>query len=76
MAMSERRRRTAEALGEADDVVRALDEGLRGHGIALPSLGVDPLSCAMVDPRPLVELGRCNVATARQLVELLDRCPK
>jgi hypothetical protein len=75
MTMSERRL-TANALWEVDDAVRALDEGLRAHGITLPSLGVDPVSCAMAAPRPLVELGRCNLATARQLVELLARCGK
>ncbi|MGW1836469.1 hypothetical protein [Streptomyces sp. BBFR2] len=74
MAMSERRRLTADALWEADDAVRALDEGLRAHGVVLPSLGVDPVSCATVDPRPLIELGRCNLATARQLVDLIARC--
>ncbi|MFG2227467.1 hypothetical protein [Streptomyces sp. NPDC048644] len=72
--MSERRRLEAERLGEAEEIVRVVDESLRELGVTLPSLRVDPVSCVMADPQPLIELGRCNLATARRLVEVLEGC--
>lgn len=62
------------ALAEADEAVSALRTALAGVGLTLPSLGVDLASCTRtVDPRPLVELGRCGVETAGRLAEALRR---
>lgn len=44
-----------------------LRQGLRGAGLALPSLRVDPVSCAGNEPAPLVNLGRCAIDTALRL---------
>ncbi|MFI6932969.1 hypothetical protein [Streptomyces sp. NPDC050287] len=61
------------ALGveEAEDTVNELRAALLVAGIALPSLGLDPVSLAREAPCPLVELGRCSVETARRLAEAL-----
>ncbi|MET9372701.1 hypothetical protein ABZX98_00905 [Streptomyces sp. NPDC002992] len=61
-----------------DDDIRpdidALRAALAAHGITLPSLGVDPLTLAGRSIRPpLVALGNCNVATARQLAGVLRK---
>ncbi|MFE3599049.1 hypothetical protein [Streptomyces sp. NPDC059142] len=53
------------------EAVRGLDEALTVLGITLPSLGIDPPSYAFITPRPLVELGRCNLETARRLTVAL-----
>lgn len=37
----------------------------------LPSLRIDPVSCAGDEPAPLVDLGRCNIDTALRLCEVL-----
>ncbi len=61
--------------GAAGDVATAMTEELRGalatHGIALPSLGLDPLTHASGRPDPLVSLGNCNLDTARRLAAVL-----
>ncbi|MFF8913900.1 hypothetical protein ACF08M_11365 [Streptomyces sp. NPDC015032] len=52
--------------------IDALRAAFAAHGIALPSLGVDPLTLAWWAPRPpLVALGNCNAVTARRLAEVL-----
>ncbi|MEU8762288.1 hypothetical protein [Streptomyces sp. NPDC048659] len=60
-----------------DDIgpdVEALRGALAAHGIVLPSLGVDPVTLAGRTVRPpLVALGNCGVATARQLAEVLRK---
>ncbi|WPW29418.1 hypothetical protein P6B95_19895 [Streptomyces atratus] len=56
-------------IGPAIDALRA---ALTAHGIALPSLGVDPLTLAGWTIRPpLVALGNCTAQTARRLAEVL-----
>ncbi|MCT4352776.1 hypothetical protein M5362_06485 [Streptomyces sp. Je 1-79] len=55
------------AVHEAQEAVRELREALVRAGIVLPSLGLDVLTLAADPPRPLVELGRCTVETARLL---------
>jgi hypothetical protein len=53
---------------------RARDElrdALGAAGVQLPSLGLDAASCAGVRPAPLIDLGRCNVETARALAAAL-----
>lgn len=44
-----------------------LRDALTAAGVKLPSLGLDIASCAGSVPVPLVDLGRCNVETARAL---------
>lgn len=50
----------ANTMEEAEAARDELKAALGRAGITLPSLYVDPIA-------PLIELGRCNVATARQL---------
>ncbi|MDT0495223.1 hypothetical protein ACPEIF_16620 [Streptomyces sp. NPDC012600] len=59
------------AVRDAEDAVARLKEGLAGVGVTLPSLRVDPVSCAGNEPTPLVDLGRCNIDTALRLCEVL-----
>lgn len=56
--------------GKVKDAERARDElrdALRAAGVKLPSLGLDIASCAGSAPLALIDLGRCNVETARAL---------
>jgi hypothetical protein len=65
---------TRTALERIRDAEAARDElwaALHGAGITLPSLCVEPASYADEEPRPLVELGRCNVQTARRMAAVL-----
>lgn len=70
MAPQERRRRAA-AIQDAgvarDELSIALDE----VGVRLPSLGLDSVSLASDYLPPLVDLGRCDPGTARQLAKAL-----
>lgn len=56
---------------EAGAACAELAGALRAAGVVLPSLGLDTASCAGPQPLALIELGRCNVATARQLAAAL-----
>lgn len=62
---------TQERIAEAEAARDELAAALKGTGIVLPSLCVDPVSYSYERPRPLVELGRCNLETARQLIAVL-----
>jgi hypothetical protein len=64
-------RHSARCVEEAEETVEELRAALLVAGIELPSLGLDPVSLARDVPRPLVELGRCSVETARRLAEVL-----
>lgn len=55
----------------AQEAVTELRAALERAGVKLPSLGLDPVTCAAEPPRPLVELGRCTVETARRLAAVL-----
>jgi hypothetical protein len=55
----------------AEEVVSSLREVLRGLGIVLPSLRVDPAGYCNEPPVHLVDLGRINFETARKLTEVL-----
>ncbi|MFD7427581.1 hypothetical protein [Streptomyces sp. NPDC059814] len=72
MTTTERRRVTAGRVREAEEAVERLREGFAGVGITLPSLRVDPVSCAGSGPAVLVDLGRCNLDTVRRLSSVLD----
>lgn len=60
-----------EHLQDAEAVVAELRGALAHIGVTLPSLGIDPLSYDGRDTRVLVELGRCNVETARRMAAAL-----
>ncbi|MFD9816195.1 hypothetical protein [Streptomyces sp. NPDC059080] len=60
-----------EEIEDAEAVCGALDGALRAVGVGLPSLGVDPLSYGSALPLVLIELGRCNLATAQRLTAVL-----
>ncbi|MFI6249936.1 hypothetical protein [Streptomyces sp. NPDC051016] len=44
---------------------------MRGAGVVLPSLGVDPVTGVGDEPFALVELGRCNVRVAERLASVV-----
>ncbi|UJV46790.1 hypothetical protein CVT30_24525 [Streptomyces sp. AMCC400023] len=71
-AVSGRRRRRNSAFS-TEDAVAQLDQALRGVGIILPSLRVDPVTGASELPYPLVELGRCNLQVAAKLAGVLRK---
>ncbi|BBC34263.1 hypothetical protein SGFS_055570 [Streptomyces graminofaciens] len=56
-----------------EEAVEQLKAALRDVGVILPSLGVDPVTAASHMPDPLVQLGRCNVRVAAQLIAVLRR---
>ncbi|MGA5556663.1 hypothetical protein [Streptomyces lavendulocolor] len=67
----ETERQSSGTVQDAEEAVTELRAALERAGIRLPSLGVDPVTCAAEVPRPLVELGRCTVETARRLAAAL-----
>ncbi|NJQ03610.1 hypothetical protein [Streptomyces zingiberis] len=65
---------TVDALSAATQAADDLRDALAAVGITLPSLGADLVSCTSAwCPRPLVELGRCNLLTARALTAALRK---
>ncbi|MGY5013357.1 hypothetical protein ACWCY6_35630 [Streptomyces sp. 900105755] len=54
-----------------EEVVETLRSALRGVGVVLPSLCVDPVTGASDEPFALVELGRCNVRVAERLASVV-----
>ncbi|MFI6102854.1 hypothetical protein [Streptomyces sp. NPDC051310] len=67
----EAKRSSAGTVEVAKEAVAELRAALERVGIKLPSLGLDPVTCVAEPPRPLVELGRCTVETARRLAAVL-----
>lgn len=62
-----------ERVRAAEQAVEELRSGFGAVGVSLPSLRVDPVSCASAEPLPLVELGRCNLDTALRLAAVLQQ---
>ncbi|MDQ8706979.1 hypothetical protein RCO28_31575 [Streptomyces sp. LHD-70] len=62
-----------EVLKEAEAARAELDAALTAVGVTLPSLGVDLIAYTGQPGFALVELGRCNVSTARALAAALRR---
>lgn len=58
-------------LRTTEEVVETLRSALRGVGVVLPSLCVDPVTGAGDEPFALVELGRCNVRVAERLASVV-----
>ncbi|MER7839369.1 hypothetical protein ABTY98_26685 [Streptomyces sp. NPDC096040] len=54
-----------------EEVVESLRRALKGAGVVLPSLCVDPVTGASDEPFALVELGRCNVRVAERLASVV-----
>lgn len=69
---TERRKEAAGRVRNAEDAVARLRAGLAGVGLKLPSLRIDPVSCAGNEPSPLVDLGRCTIETALRLSAELE----
>jgi hypothetical protein len=61
----------AQRLREADEAREELRAALGTWDIILPSLSLDPVTCAGPAPRTLIELGRCNPSTARKVAAAL-----
>ncbi|MGW2207891.1 hypothetical protein [Streptomyces sp. NPDC001781] len=55
----------------ADQAVERLRTALRGAGIVLPSLRVDPVTAVRGGRDTLVDLGSCNLDVAARLVTVL-----
>lgn len=55
----------------AEETIRALRAALASAGLNLPSVTLDPASCAREVPAPLIDLGRCDVETAGRLAEMV-----
>ncbi|MBW1603834.1 hypothetical protein JJV70_17310 [Streptomyces sp. JJ66] len=73
MVTTEGRTLALERLRDAEEATNDLRDELGHAGVVLPSLRIDPVSAAGNEPSPLVDLGRCTVETARQLVAVLRR---
>lgn len=72
MATTGRRQTATEKVRDAERARDELRDALRAAGVQLPSLGLDIASCAGPAPLALIELGRCNVETARALAAALQ----
>ncbi|MFF9567464.1 hypothetical protein [Streptomyces sp. NPDC014685] len=72
-ATGSKRQPVGEGIGDAERVRAELGDALGAAGVKLPSLSLDAASCAGTAPRVLIDLGRCNVATARALAAALRR---
>ncbi|MDT0443858.1 hypothetical protein [Streptomyces johnsoniae] len=59
--------------GNAYDVLAELTAVLAEHGITLPSLELDRATLTSPYTEPLIELGRCNLDTARAISAALGR---
>lgn len=69
--MGGKRRAACGAVEEAETVCEEIRAALGAVGIVLPSLWVE--SAAYVTGEPLIELGRCNLSTARMLADVLTK---
>lgn len=72
MTATERRKEAADRVRAAEDAVARLRARLASVGVKLPSLRLDPASCAGNEPDPLVDLGRCSIETALRLSAQLE----
>ncbi|MBA0053713.1 hypothetical protein E0L36_23465 [Streptomyces sp. AJS327] len=59
---------------EAEEVREELREALAEVGVKLPTLRLEPISVRGWNPRPVVDLGRCNLVVARELTAVLRKC--
>ncbi|WP_330239817.1 hypothetical protein [Streptomyces sp. NBC_00525] len=71
MTTNDWNRAADEKVAEAERARDELREALGAAGLKLPSLGIDAISCAGPNPLALIDLGRCNIDTARALAVAL-----
>lgn len=67
MATAGRQQATTDKVRDAEQARDELRDALKAAGVQLPSLGLDAASCAGLVPLALIDLGRCNIETARAL---------
>ncbi|NBM17937.1 hypothetical protein [Streptomyces sp. GC420] len=73
--MTDKEREAAmDGIRQAEAVWEELAAALSGAGITLPSLGLDAPTLAGYMAVPLIDLGRCNLDTARRLAAVLRAC--
>ncbi|OON72299.1 hypothetical protein [Streptomyces tsukubensis] len=72
MTTTDRHLAATERVQAAEEAVVRLRTGLADAGIKLPSLRLDPASCAGAEPTPLVDLGRCNLEVVAKLSALVE----
>lgn len=65
------KRRAVQPTGDAESALHELRDALRGAGVTLPSLWLDLAAYAGPGKVQLIELGRCNIDTARALAAAL-----
>jgi hypothetical protein len=68
------RRASARRISEADGALDALREALTAVGITLPSLRLHPGTWSDDSGSALIDLGACNLDTARKLSAALREC--
>lgn len=71
METTGRRHTPTEKVRDAEQARDELRDALKAAGVQLPSPGLDIASCVGPAPLALIELGRCNVETARALAAAL-----
>lgn len=71
MATAGRQQTATDKVRDAERARDELCDALKAAGVQLPLLGLDAASCAGPAPLALIDLGRCNVATARALTAAL-----
>ena len=69
------RKTAAEKIREAEAARDKLKAALHSAGITLPSLNIEAADYADENPQPLLDLGSCNVQTARKLAAVLGAKP-
>ncbi|WP_019055397.1 hypothetical protein [Streptomyces prunicolor] len=72
MTTAGKRQTAGEKVRDAERARDELRDALKAAGVQLPSLGLDAASCAGPAPLALIDLGRCNVKTARALAAALQ----
>lgn len=60
-----------DGIQRAEAVREELGAALAGVGVTLPSLALDVPMVAACHTEPLIDLGRCNLPTARKLAAVL-----
>lgn len=71
METAAQRTAALETIRTVEEACEQLRAALAAAGIKLPSLRIDLASCTGDAPRPLLQLGGCNLTTARQLTAAL-----